>query len=62
MFALYSTDVSLPAVFMPSKGRDLTIFNPRASKYFHATGKGTPHRQTHTHTQTHIMRSKVVKY
>lgn len=32
------TDVSLPAVFMPSKGANINIFNPRAHDYFHATG------------------------
>jgi hypothetical protein len=31
-------DVSLPAVFMPTKVRDLNVYNPRAHQYFHATG------------------------
>ena len=32
-------DISLPAVFMPTKTRDLNIYNSRAHQYFHATGK-----------------------
>ncbi|ELU08059.1 hypothetical protein CAPTEDRAFT_227737 [Capitella teleta] len=31
-------DVSLPAVFLPTKGKDLSIYNPRAHQYFHPTG------------------------
>ena len=33
------TDVSLPAVFMPTKNTNMMVFNPRANKYFHPTGK-----------------------
>ena len=35
---LYQQDVSLPAVFFPTKGKDLSIYNPRAHQYFHPTG------------------------
>ena len=35
-------DVSLPAVFMPpTKSGKAAIYNPRASKYFHASGSGS---------------------
>lgn len=34
-----STDVSLPAVFMPSRGTNINIYNPRAHDYFHAMGE-----------------------
>jgi len=36
--SLLRSDVSLPAVFMPTKQRDLTMYNPRAHQYFHPTG------------------------
>ena len=36
----YISDVSLPAVFLPSKSTNLHIYNPRANKYFHPTGAG----------------------
>ncbi|XP_056014185.1 AT-rich interactive domain-containing protein 4B-like isoform X2 [Ostrea edulis] len=31
-------DVSLPALFMPTKTNNATIYNPRAHQYFHPTG------------------------
>ncbi|KAK2173881.1 hypothetical protein NP493_843g01017 [Ridgeia piscesae] len=34
-------DVSLPAVFMPTRGTNVNIYNPRAHDYFHAMGAGT---------------------
>ena len=34
----FSSDVSLPAVFMPQKSNNMLIFNPRAGRYFHPTG------------------------
>lgn len=34
----YFIDFNLPAVFMPTKSRDLNMYNPKALRHFHATG------------------------
>lgn len=32
------SDVSLPALFMPTENKKAAIYNPRAHQYFHPTG------------------------